>query len=261
MSKGRCVLHNLDNPLLSGLSLGLAFTKDQTLSLSPQMFPCCKGNGFAWDDKAHGYHACNLKARLFRLQEVLNRYNRTFPNTSRWPYQVTPAWSHQILQELAGVFRHDRPPASISYTSQRNQPSLLWSKAFAAVWRFGMDVRIARLHDFNPVELTALTAGSDKPFAIFIDQVDKLWDPAIVDALEFIVQQTYNSQAVLWVEFVHEQSMGAEEGTDGTVRGSIARKLQKRKDKHPLDLLSRDCLSRLQGLSGIKHQSGNEPHA
>ncbi|MBC7531109.1 MAG: hypothetical protein H7318_05975 [Oligoflexus sp.] len=261
MSQGPCVLHNLDNPLLSGLSLGLAFTKEQTLSLSPQMFPCCKGNGFAWDDNARGYHACNLKARLFRVQDLLNCYQRAFPNTSRFPYQVTPAWSHQILQELAGVFRHDRLPASVSYTSQRNQASLLWSKAFAAVWRFGMDVRIARLTDFNPIKLTQLTAASDKPFAIFIDQVDKLWDPAIVEAVEFVVQQTYNSQAFLWIEFVHEQGMAGEEVADGSVRSSLTNRIKKLKDKHPLDLLSRDCLSRLQGLSGIKHQSGKEPHA
>ncbi|MBC7661217.1 MAG: hypothetical protein H7249_16085 [Chitinophagaceae bacterium] len=260
MSQGSCVLHNLDNPLLAGVSLGLAFTKEQTLSLSPQMFPCCKGNGFAWDSRSYGYHACNLKARLFRLQDILNRYTRTFPSTTRFPYQVTPAWSHQVLQELAAVFRHDRPPASISYTTQRNQPSMLWTKAFAAVWRFGMDVRIARLTDFNPVELATLTAGTDKPFAIFIDQVDKLWDPGIVEAVEYVVQQAYNAQAFLWIEFVHDQSTGPDE-SDGTVRGNIARKLQKLKDKHPLDLLSRDCLSRLQGLSGIKHHSGNAPNA
>lgn len=261
MSQGACVLHNLDNPLLSGLSLGLSFSKEQTLSLSPQMFPCCQGNGFAWDDQARGYHACNLKARLFRLQDLLNRYQRSFPNSPRHPYQVTAAWSHQILLELAGVFRHDRPPAAVSYTSQRNQPSLLWSKAFAAVWRFGMDVRIARLTDFDPLELSRLTAGSDKPFAIFIDQVDKLWDPAIVEAVEFVVQQTYNAQAFLWIEFVHEQGMAGEESGDGNLRESLSRRLKKIKDKHPLDLLSRDCLSRLQGLSGIKHQSGNGPHA
>lgn len=250
-----CILQNLDNPLLSGLSLGLSFTKEQTLSLSPQMFPCCQGNGFAWDDRHRGYHACSLKGRIFRLQDLLARYQKTFPNQTRYPYQVTAAWSHQILQELAGVFRHDRLPATVSYTSQKTQPSLLWSKAFAAVWRFGMDVRFARLTDFNPVELARLTADSDKPFAIFIDQVDKLWDPAIIEAVEYVVQQTYNSQAFLWIEFVHEQGMN-DEATDGSVRSSITKRLQKLKDKHPLDLLSRDCLSRLQNLSGIKHQSG-----
>jgi len=247
--------------MLSGLSLGLAFTKEQVLSLSPQMFPCCRGNGFAWDDTSCGYHACNLKARLFRVQDLLNRYQRYFPNSTRFPHQVTPAWSHQILQELASVFDNVRPPASVSYTSQRTQASLLWSKAFAAVWRFGMDVRVTRLTEFNALELSQLTAASDKPFAIFIDQVDKLWDPAIVEALEYIVQQAYNAQTYLWIEFVHEQSMGAEDASDGTVRGGIARRLKKLKDKHPLDLLSRDCLSRLQGLSGIKHQSGNDSHA
>jgi hypothetical protein len=251
-----CVLQNLDNPLLSGLSLGLSFTKDQSLSLSPQMFPCCQGNGFAWDDRQRGYHACSLKGRIFRLQDLLSRYQKAFPNQTRFPYQVTAAWSHQILQELAGVFRHDRLPATVSYTSQKTQPSLLWSKAFASVWRFGMDVRFARLTDFNPVELQRLTAETDKPFAIFIDQIDKLWDPAIIEAIEYVVQQVYNSQAFLWMEFVHEQGMNDEPG-DGTVRGSIAKRLQKLKDKHPLDLLSRDCLSRLQSLSGIKHQSGN----
>ncbi len=257
-----CILRSLDNPLLSGLALGLTSTKEGALSISPQFFPCCTGQGLSWNSRLNGYHVCALKARLAKLDELMKTYAACFPNSTRFPFQVTPAWSNQILQELAGTFKHDRLPANVTYANQKTQPSLLWSKAFAAIWRFGMDVRFARITSFNPSELSALTKSSDKPFAIFIDQVDKLWDPAVLEAVEYVIQQTYNCQSFLWMDFVHEPALSATADEPmSNVRQAIARRLSKIKDRHPLDMLSRDSLSRLQNLSGIQHLSGNPAHA
>ena len=255
-----CILRSLDNPLLSGLSLGLSSTKEGTLSVSPQFFPCCAGSGQAWDNRLNGYRICALKGRMTRLHDLMTFYSKCYPDTARMPFQVTPAWCNQILQELAGTFKRDRLPATVSYTSQKGQPSILWSKAFGAIWRFGMDVRFCRLTDFDPSELSQLTKMSTKPFAIFLDQVDKLWDPQVLEALEYVVQQTYNSQAFLWMEFVHEPMVGGDSDAMN-VRQSIARKVSKLKDKHPLDYLGRDSLSRLQCLAGINHKSGSPTHA
>jgi hypothetical protein len=258
-----CILRSLDNPMLSGLALGLTSSKDGALSISPQFFPCCAGVGLSWDEVREGCRVCPLKSRLDRLQRLMKDYIRHFPQSSRYPFQLTPAWSNQILQELAGTFKGDRLPANVSYSSnQKAQPSLLWSKAFAAIWRFGIDVRFARITDFDPSELSALTRASDKPFAIFLDQVDKLWDPGILEAVEYVVQQTYNYRGFLWLDFVHQPALAqqSEEATSN-VRLAVARRLAKIKDRHPLDLLSRDCLSRLQNISGIHHPSKGHMHA
>lgn len=255
-----CILRSLDNPLLSGLALGLSSSKEGLLSVSPQFYPCCTGAGQAWDNRLKGYHVCALKERLVRLNVLMAFYSKCYPDSARLPFQVTPAWCNQILQELAGSFKRDRLPATVSYTSRKAQASVLWSKAFAAIWRFGMDVRFCRLTDFDPSELSQLTKVSPKPFAIFIDQIDKLWDPQILEALEFVIQQTYNSQAFLWMEFVHEPMVGGD-GDAMNLRQSIARKLSKMKDKHPLDYLGPDALSRLHGLAGIHHKTGGQTHA
>ncbi len=256
-----CILRNLDNPLLSGLALGLTASKDGPLAVSPQFFPCCSGNGQAWDQRRSGYHICSLKARMSRLHDLMGLYARYYPDTARLPFQVTPAWANQILQELAGVFKRDTLPGSISYSSQKAQPSLLWSKAFASIWRFGMDVRMARLTAFDPEELMRLTRTSDKPIAIFIDQIDKLWDPAILEALEYVIQQAYNAEAFLWLEFYHEPSISESENGTPNLRQTLSRRVSKLKDRHPLDHLGPDALSRLQLMTGIHHKPGTPTHA
>lgn len=256
-----CILRSLDNPLLSGLSLGLSATKEGQVSINPQFFPCCGGEAQAFDVRKNGFQMCALKGRLSRLHELMAFYTKCFPDTARMPFQATPAWTNQILQELAGTFKRDLMPAAISYTAQKTQPSLLWSKAFAAIWRFGMDVRFCRITDFDALELSRATKASDKPSAIFLDQIDKLWDPQIVEAVEYVIQQAYNAHSFIWLEFVHEPAIttGAHETLD--VRQTLTRRLSKLKDKHPLDHLSRDALSRLESMSGIHHKSGNSAHA
>lgn len=250
-----CILRNLDNPLLNGIALGLELGKDQALTASRDMFPCCKGESYAWHPESRAVERCALHARIAKLQTLLNDFRAAWPQAPRLPQQIPPAFGHQILEELAGVFRHDRPQATIAFSSQKQQPSLLWSKAFAAVWRYGKDVRIRRWEAFDASVVTALSAGGQRPAAIFLEQVDKLWDPQNVENFEFIVQQTYNSGYPIWIEFVQEDGTSA--AADNTLRSQLARKIQKLKNRNPLELLSQDCLSRLRSMSGLRLQTND----
>lgn len=261
MRQGTCILRNLDNPLLNGIALGLELGKDQVLSASRDMFPCCKGDSYAWHPESRSVERCALHARIGRLQALLGDFRKNWPQSQRLPHQVPPAYGHQLLEELAGVFRHDRPQATISFTSQKQQASLLWSKAFASIWRYGIEARIRHWESFDPKAVTDITAGSQKPVAIFLEHVDKLWDPQNAENFEFIVQQVYNSGYPIWIDFVQEVESNAAQ--DQTLRSQLARKIQKLKSKNPLDHLSQDCLSRLRNMSGLNLQSneGAKTHA
>ncbi len=249
-----CILRNLDNPMLSGLSIGLRFSQNNALELNPAMFPCCAAQGAAWDQKLNALHSCQLKSRLARLADLMARFRKTYPKAVKNPTQISPEASHNILIELAGVFKHDKHPATLSYSNQRFQPSILWSKAFAAVWRYGMDVRIARLKAFDPVQVSYLTAPSDRPYALFIDQVEDLWDPIMAETVEHIVQQAYNAQAFLWIEFFNEDTRTDRSPSVTNLKEAYSKRIKKLKDQHPLDQLSRDCISRLQSMSGVIHR-------
>lgn len=255
-----CVLGNLGNPLLNGLGLGLACAEDGQLRLQTDMFPCCSAEGRAWDSHRVGIRTCTLQARLLRVQRLYAHFKKTWPQAQRNPHQVPAPFSSLILQEVAAVLKRDKAGTQIAFTGVKNTPSLAWSKALASLWRFGVEARVLNLMKLDPKELTYFTRDHEGPIALFVEQIDKLWDPMHAEALEHLVQRAYNADCFLWLEFMQEQQSEPESSSeDGSVRSEISRRIQrKRKTQHPYDLLSRDCISRLQSMSGqlLKSPSG-----
>jgi hypothetical protein len=254
-----CVLSNLDNPLLNGLALGLSCTEDGQVGLQVDMFPCCSALGMAWDDDQGGVRSCTLQARLKRVQKLYYHYRQAWPQAIRHPHQLPTPFTSLILQEVASVLKRDKPQAQINFISQKNQPSLVWSKALATLWRFGVEARVLNLMKSDPRELVAFTSDHHGPIALFVEQIDKLWDPLHAETLEHLVQRAYNADAFLWLEFVGEQQSEPDDNGDLSVKAEFSRRIaRKRKSQHPLDNLSRDCMSRLQSMCGqiLKHPSG-----
>ena len=250
MSSSRCVMLNLDNPLLNGIALGLTQQDDGQLGVQASMFPCCAAEGMAWDEVGRGYYNCQVRSRLRRVQQLMQLFRKYWPNATRSPHQVPPAWGGQVLQELASMLRRDIAPAAVIYSQQRQQPSVLWSKALAAAWRFGIEARVLHLHEANLSELAAFTRDAEGPLALFIEQADKLWDPLYAERLEYIVQRAYNGEAMLWIDFVMGSTPTADPQDDSSLKATLSRRLTKLRSQHPLEYLSQDCLSRLQHLCG-----------
>lgn len=255
----------LDNPLLNGLGLGLSFQDDGQVLPQSGLYPCCQASGGAWDEALSAHRSCQLKGRLLRVQRLMAQFKRSWPDAQRGPQQVAPQVGAQILQELAAVFRHDQAPATLAINQARQQPSLIWSKALASAWRFGVETRVFNLQDRDPKSLAAFTAETRGPSAWFLEQVDKLWDPALAETFEFIVQRAYNAEAFLWIDLhVETGARQLSEGPqDNSVKATLSRRIAKLRQQHPLDCISRDCLSRLQSLVGgaLKSSEGDAQNA
>ena len=250
-SLSACVLSNLDNPLLNGLTLGLSCQEEGQISLQTDMFPCCLAQGMAWDDHLGGIRTCSLQSRLHRVQKLFFMFHKTWPKAKRGPHQISAAVSSTILQEVAAVLKRDSPPVQIVFSGQKNSSSLVWSKALAALWRFGVEARVLNLLKSDAKDMVAFTKDHHGPLALFVEHIDKLWDPQHAEALEHLVQRAYNADAFLWLEFVQEHQAEAENSGDVTLKAEFARRIsRKRKSKHPWAMLSRDCMSRLQSMSG-----------
>lgn len=249
-------MSSLDNPLLNGLALGLSFQDDGQVLPQSGLYPCCQGSGGAWDEALAGYKTCTLKTRLRRVQQLFAQFRRVWPDAARGPQQLSPQIGAQILQELAAVLRRDQAPATLSVVNARQpqsqSPSLLWSKALASIWRFGVETRIFHLQDRDARSLSQFTAETRGPSAWFLEGVDKLWDPALAETFEYIVQRAYNAEAFIWID-LHVESGSRQlldSPEDNSLRANLSRRIAKLRQKHPLDCISRDCLSRLQSLAG-----------
>lgn len=246
-----CVLRNLDNPMLNGLTLGLTCQEEGQVSLQLDMFPCCAGEGMAWDDRFEGVRTCSVKARLHRVQKLFYHYHRIWPQAARGPHQIPASFASALLQELGAVLKRDKAQAQVAFTGHKNQPSLLWSKALAMLWRFGVEARVINLMKSDPKEVVAFTKDHDGPLALFVEQIDKLWDPLHAETLEHLVQRCYNADAFLWLEFPQEQAPETENAGDLSLKAEFSRRIaRKKKSQHPFEMLSRDCISRLQSMSG-----------
>ena len=258
-AQSNCVLRSLDNPLLNGLTLGLAFTEDGQVSLQSEMFPCCSTQGLAWDATVNGIRSCSVRARLYQVQKLFYHYRKAWPNCPRMPNQVSAQLSTHILLEVGAVLKRDKPQAQIAFTTQKQQPSLLWSKALSALWRYGIETRVINLQKTEKNELVKFASDHRGPLALFIEHIDKLWDPLHAEAFEHLVHRAYNADAFLWLEFLHEASPAKQPPgsiPDHSLKATFSRRLsQKKQSRHPFEFLSRDCISRLQSLSGQSFRS------
>lgn len=258
----KCTLHSLDNPLLNGISLGLKLPKEGKVALDASFFPCCAGSGQAFDPRKNSIHFCELKKRLSRLQTLLEFYEECYPVSTRSPFQLSPADSNKVLLNLASVFKHDTLPASVTIVERKGPPSHLWTKAFAAIWRFGVDVRFSRINGFDLRELERVTRTSDEPIAIFIDQIENLNDPYHRESLDYIIQRAYNAQAFLWLEFFDDKSQKMSSDDIPDLKQFFRQKTSSIREKtHPLDELGADAISRLKSMSGVQYISRKNHNA
>ncbi len=250
MAVSACVSKNLENPLLNGLGLGLNFIDNQQIELKVEVFPCCQGQARLWDQQLQAIRTCSLRARLSRVEKLYAQYRKIWPHSSRLPHQVSNPLSAQILQDLAAVFKRDRASTHLIISPHR-QPSILWSQALASIWRFGIEARLINLTKHDTQELAQFTADFSGPIALFVEQIDRLWDPMYVEALEHIVTRAYHSEAFLWLDFLQVPESGKVDEGDDTVKAELQRRIQRKKQAiNPLELLSKDCISRLQSMSG-----------
>lgn len=253
-SSSRCVLQSIETPSLNGLAIGLRL-QDGQASLDEDFFPCCHGSGRRDIDAnppANTMHPsqahCSVKSRLHMVNELLSRYQYYWPETEGWPHQLSPSRSAVILRKVSDVMKGFQPQAHVSY-AKRQKPSLLWSLAQACCWRFGLPVHIAC---FNKEEhLLPAPEKQRSCQVLMIEKIDKLWDPRHAERLESVVSYAYNSNCLLWLEFLQadENSSPQPNVPSYSKTKAVLSRLQKLQKRDPLEYLEAHSHSKLMSMT------------
>ncbi|NRA66258.1 MAG: hypothetical protein HRU19_17360 [Pseudobacteriovorax sp.] len=216
--------------------------------LQENHFPCCGGTGFSSSLANNTVSRCQLKSRLEKTQAVLDQFHRTYGPPEQASIPFHPASSAKILRHVSDTLKGYRPQGKVLKTTLEHKFEL-WKMALACTWRFGIDVHIVTTNqqsNFVPIPDEDKCKG---PLAVFIERVDKPWDPRQIETVETLVQFAYNANTYLWVEFVVDQSKPTQGELD--LKGKINRRIFEAKKKSHAEYLTKDCKSRLETLCYI----------
>ena len=243
----RCVTLSLGDPRLGGILTGLEI-KDGVVIPNPKMFPCCQGGGSYFDAATQSVVACRLKTRIRRVQELLDQYNLLWGGKkSASPFKLTARASLDILGSVHAMITAPTPRASV-LAGEGQKAGLLWAHALTLAYRYDFDVKILR---FKRDASGALLVGAP-PQAVFIEHVDKLWDPDLALELDALITYVYEAALPCWIEFISPQPLAVthfnpEEQT--TVRAQFSHRIEQLKQRSPLTYISPSALSKLKEMS------------
>jgi hypothetical protein len=250
-SSKRCVLEMLENPTLNEILLGLEVI-DGDFQYRKDIFPCCEGEGRWYDEEQNTIHHCDLPKRFKRTKNLMIQYYRTWGSKyPQLPHVVSSRNSSAILNSLGNTLKGAAPQGTV-VDGFLNQPSLFWPMALACTWRFGLDVHIVNMSNMKQQDLlpNIEKLQKDKPVAIFIEQVSKLWNSGVANNFETLVGFAYKTNSYLWVEFA--QGRKDKSLADSvTVKKAFFRRIQNIKEKSPYELLDESCISKLKSMCSL----------
>lgn len=249
MNPGRfCVMRSLENPMLNGILLGLD-VRDHDLHVLPDLFPCCKGEGSRHDERQNAMLRCALKVRFEKTFRVLESFYRHWGADQRPPHFISPARSARILSDVSAVLKGNKPQAHL-LKGEKEKPSELYAMALACTWRFGVDVHVANFtkDHSNALFPSEEILASGRPLALFIEQVDGLWEAQTANQFEALVALAYRANAYLWVEFLEATPVT---DTSHSTKAAFRRRIAELKARSPLSFLERSCTSRLETMCAL----------
>lgn len=252
--KKTCVLKALENPNLNGLALGLEYDNAGFFKPNERFFPCCHGTGNheltsdADHSPIHNIFRCKIKHRINAVNEIAQLYHMAWPKANP-PHQVSKEDNTKLLSDLSGSLKGYEPQAKISF-GKKDMPSKIWPLALACAWRFGIETHIINLDIKASITLPA-RSKMHATIAIFIENVDRLWEPYRAQAFETIIQYAYNSNALLWISCTQGQQ--AEKTNKITVGDILSHRIASLKSKSPLDYIDPDAKSRLDVMANTPY--------
>lgn len=141
------------------------------------------------------------------------------------------------------------PQAKISF-SKKDTPSKIWPLALACAWRFGIETHMINLDIKASITLPA-RSKMNATVAIFIENVDRLWELNRAQAFETIIQYAYNSNALIWIACIEAQQ--TEKTNKITVGDILTHRIASLKSKSPLDYIDQDAKSRLEVMANTPY--------
>lgn len=201
----KCLEKALENPRINDVLLGLDRT-NQELPVNPKFFPCCAGKAEMWLDGT--IYRCGIFQRQIFLQRLTQQYYKAYNRDFRDAPGIKDPKAHDTaLRELAAMLKGDAPQG-LKLDCPKTQPSLLWLRAAAAVWRFGLqpvvatfdlqcDVRVLAALRQRPAQMTPI---------ILIERVHKLWDAKFAFSFEAILSLAYKTNSLLLYSVEDEEN-------------------------------------------------------
>jgi hypothetical protein len=252
------VLPALAEPRLFGVLPGLEAAHGG-FELAAGAFACCEGSGLR-PCPGGARASCDLRARMRALSALATRYERSCcvgEGRPAWPgpaFDPDPRFLRVVLERLQAL-RSGHSRKGIMYQLPAQSPARfsLWSVAFAAVWRFGFDVKIIRLGAADALRAMtaappATSSATPAPALVLIDGAAKLWDARHADAFELAVGLAHRAGFPLWIawEGGAEPEPSAPAARGGShVRRALAARLARIKRRSLLDWLAADTRSKL----------------
>ena len=233
--------------MLNGVLMGLDW-EDFELKVEKTLLPCCEGRGYTEDPSRNSQVRCNLQSRLKSTEALMIQFMRTW--THCWekpPQNIHASHGSRVIRQVADTLKGHRAQGTVT-NGKSGTPSDFWAMALTASWRFGINSHVVTLNKVTPKLLLPTKEKENDTLAIFVEQVDKLWDDKQAQALEAIVNYAYRCNAFLWIEFCKEGNNQKVQADDLTLKANFSRRISQLKNRSPYEYLDADCVSRLKSL-------------
>lgn len=252
-AKKKCVLTSLANPNLNGLLIGLKWVPGtRQFELDDRYFPCCHAIGTQNVEASveisprPGLVArCELRKRIEMVNNIVDLFFSYWPKETQLPQQESMSSEARLLANVSDAVKGYQPQASL-LSGHHRTASHLWLMALTCAWRFGLSVHIVNARMVSTISLPMNKLAHGR-FAIFIEQMDKMWDSVRAQSISSLVHFAYNSNALLWIE-VCKQTDKVGAAQQSTVSDFIKGRISQLKAKSPLEFLDADCQSRIKSM-------------
>lgn len=200
-NENACFLAKLADLRLSGLLPGLLET-DGFLEADTRAWGCCGGSGFRERQETSFAKAsvlsCDLSRRLRMVRDIYARYAASFPEDKLSLSPPSQALG-PFLERLRLISsKGSRLGLCLLSAEGMVSPITFWQVALTAAWRFGLtahvvDLKKTEIKDFLP------SRARDVPQIILVEGVARLWEPAMAERFELLVQYCYGGLIPLFI--------------------------------------------------------------
>jgi hypothetical protein len=243
-----CALKRIVDPKISD-TLPFLKLKKGKVTVSVSDFSCCSGEGRRFS-KDHQYSVmCDLKRRITEVKALYARmcsvwgFAHTIPLLQALEFKKY--WQWFVYYKYNEIFKG----YVVTNNDKRESPSILWSLANIAVWRFGFAAYVHTIGKSNFFDLVNFLQRKEKleeKCILFVEVYSGLWNLSSKEEFSFIINWCEKSLSPLWLCFYEQHKLT-------TAQHSSAMKLfQKRiidrKNKPKLSWLASDSRSKLTSI-------------
>jgi hypothetical protein len=263
-----CLVGQLGEPRLHGLVPGLC-EKDGLFTIDRAVWVCCEGSGFREvfperQGSPSTMVSCDLAHRLRLAQDIHAQYLKHY-SESPFRLNVGPKPLAPYLERLCLIAKGAThlglcimPPrpsdVASSVKAGAASPVSLWQVALMAAWRFGLKGHVVDLAKTNANRLLP-AAGKESPKILYIENVDRLWDPVAAERFELVVQYAYNAMIPLFIS-VNSLSQSPDIGAStprasgpSSLKGAFSVRIARAKSNLAVSALSPDCTPKLRSTT------------